>query len=234
MNITDMVEEILNLTISGLDLLHNTSNSNESSNGTAEDDFDYELDDYIPLEDVLPVTLTYSLVFMVGLIGNILVIFSILYYRRMRTTTNVFLLNLASADLLLIILCVPIKFIRCFWITFSSDPSPSLLIVYQMFLDNFLERSFPITSYSLSDIPEVLSRTILHQKHYSCLKGGRSALICNTLKQENKPEYEHSVIIFFFMKNEAAAITRHEDLTCAIVTQHVSRSVQRAGGDPQD
>ena len=112
MNITDMVEEIVNLTISDLDLLHNTSNSNESSNGTAEDDFDYELDDYIPLEDVLPVTLTYSLVFMVGLIGNILVIFSILYYRRMRTTTNVFLLSLASADLLLIILCVPIKVSR--------------------------------------------------------------------------------------------------------------------------
>ncbi|XP_076462050.1 somatostatin receptor type 5-like [Babylonia areolata] len=63
----------------------------------------------IPLEELVPVTLTYSLTLLLGLVGNCLVIFSISYYRKMRTVTNVFLLSLASADLLLVLVCVPIK-----------------------------------------------------------------------------------------------------------------------------
>ncbi|KAL8582113.1 hypothetical protein ACOMHN_004033 [Nucella lapillus] len=72
----------------------------------------YEIDDSInsiPLGELLPVTLTYLITLLLGLVGNSLVIFSISYYRRMRTVTNVFLLSLASADLLLVLICVPIK-----------------------------------------------------------------------------------------------------------------------------
>ncbi|GFO10800.1 Elevenin receptor 1 [Plakobranchus ocellatus] len=113
-------ENSTNLTLPELDLswvfsegIDSNDSANLSSNGTTDDMYEYIYDldaiDYIPLEDALPVTFTYSLTLLVGLVGNILVIFSILYYRRMRTTTNVFLLSLASADLLLILLCVPIK-----------------------------------------------------------------------------------------------------------------------------
>ena len=69
----------------------------------------YEVDFSVPLGELLPVTLVYSLTLLLGLVGNVLVIFSISYYRRMRTVTNVFLLSLASADLLLVLVCVPIK-----------------------------------------------------------------------------------------------------------------------------
>nr|KAG5705820.1 hypothetical protein BaRGS_030710 [Batillaria attramentaria] len=73
-------------------------------------DYDYDMADYtIPLEELLPVTFTYTLTLLLGLIGNSLVVFSVSYYRRMRTVTNVFLLSLASADLLLVLICVPIK-----------------------------------------------------------------------------------------------------------------------------
>ncbi|CAG5131791.1 unnamed protein product, partial [Candidula unifasciata] len=72
-------------------------------------EYDYEESHYLPLSEALPVTLTYSLTLILGVIGNFLVIFSVAYYRRMRTTTNVFLFSLASADLLLVLICVPVK-----------------------------------------------------------------------------------------------------------------------------
>lgn len=75
--------------------------------------YDYNVTDSSPtLEEALPIILSYSLTFVIGIIGNSLVMFSIAYYRRMRTTTNVFLFSLASADLLLILLCVPVKVSR--------------------------------------------------------------------------------------------------------------------------
>lgn len=63
----------------------------------------------MPLDEVIPVSFIYSVTLLLGLVGNGLVIFSISYYGRMRTVTNVFLLSLATADLLLILFCVPVK-----------------------------------------------------------------------------------------------------------------------------
>ncbi|KAI8786620.1 CAHypothetical predicted protein [Biomphalaria glabrata] len=79
--------------------------------GNTTEDYEYtdEAGGSISLDEGLPTLLTYSLTLAVGLIGNSLVIFSIAYYRRMRTTTNVFLFSLATADLLLVLVCVPIK-----------------------------------------------------------------------------------------------------------------------------
>lgn len=51
----------------------------------------------------------YSLTFLVGLIGNSLVIFSICTVKSLHNITNIFLISLATADLLLIIICVPLK-----------------------------------------------------------------------------------------------------------------------------
>ena len=51
----------------------------------------------------------YMLTFIIGVIGNTLVIFSIFYFKKLQSITNLFLLSLATADLLLIIICVPIK-----------------------------------------------------------------------------------------------------------------------------
>ncbi|XP_070194636.1 QRFP-like peptide receptor [Littorina saxatilis] len=109
--------------------LSGNSSSNSSGNvSIAADDYydyynyEYDYDDSInniPLQELIPVTLTYTLTLLLGLIGNCLVIFSISYYRRMRTVTNVFLLSLASADLLLVLVCVPIK-AAAFW-TFSWE-----------------------------------------------------------------------------------------------------------------
>ena len=50
----------------------------------------------------------YGLVFCIGLVGNLLVAFAVLRTKNLRRcVTNVFLVNLAVADLLVILACVP-------------------------------------------------------------------------------------------------------------------------------
>ncbi len=73
-------------------------------------EYDYEksISD-LPVSELVPVTIIYGLTLVLGVVGNVLVIFSIIHYRRMQTVTNTFLTSLATADLLLVLLCVPIK-----------------------------------------------------------------------------------------------------------------------------
>ncbi|CAL2030909.1 unnamed protein product [Caenorhabditis brenneri] len=54
----------------------------------------------------------YLTVFLVGTIGNSMVIFVVNRFKRMRNVTNVFLASLSTADLCLIWFCVPIMFMK--------------------------------------------------------------------------------------------------------------------------
>src|SRR6218665_1433055 len=49
----------------------------------------------------------FSIIALVGLAGNLLVIIVVASNRQMRNTTNVLIINLAAADLLFIVICVP-------------------------------------------------------------------------------------------------------------------------------
>lgn len=49
----------------------------------------------------------YSVIFLLAVIGNLLVILTLIQSRRMRTITNLFLLNLAISDLFLGVFCMP-------------------------------------------------------------------------------------------------------------------------------
>uniref|UniRef100_H3B1N3 Neuropeptide Y receptor type 2 n=2 Tax=Latimeria chalumnae TaxID=7897 RepID=H3B1N3_LATCH len=49
----------------------------------------------------------YSLIILLGLLGNSLVIYMIVRYKNMRTVTNFFIANLALADLMVDTLCLP-------------------------------------------------------------------------------------------------------------------------------
>ncbi|KAK2185511.1 hypothetical protein NP493_232g02001 [Ridgeia piscesae] len=86
---------------------------NVSGNDSADDyDYDYDYDDSLSsvlLWELVPVCIAYGLTFMLGVTGNVLVVVSIVRSRAMQTVTNVFLVSLASADLMLVLLCVPIK-----------------------------------------------------------------------------------------------------------------------------
>ncbi|KAF4524521.1 hypothetical protein B566_EDAN002793 [Ephemera danica] len=53
----------------------------------------------------------YTLIFLLAVVGNVLVILTLVQNQRMRTITNVFLLNLAVSDLLLGVFCMPFTLI---------------------------------------------------------------------------------------------------------------------------
>ncbi|XP_061089967.1 neuropeptide Y receptor Y7 [Conger conger] len=55
----------------------------------------------------VPLIIAYSLIILLGLVGNSLVIYMIVCYRNMRTVTNYFIANLALADLMVDSLCLP-------------------------------------------------------------------------------------------------------------------------------
>jgi hypothetical protein len=56
----------------------------------------------------------YSIIFIIGFISNFLVIYFVLVYKRMQTMTNKFLTNLAVADLLVVLICVPVTIGRLY------------------------------------------------------------------------------------------------------------------------
>ncbi|XP_004468968.1 neuromedin-U receptor 2 [Dasypus novemcinctus] len=57
----------------------------------------------------LPVTVVYVLIFVVGVIGNLLVCLVILWHQSMKTPTNYYLFSLAVSDLLVLLLGMPLE-----------------------------------------------------------------------------------------------------------------------------
>lgn len=83
-----------------------------STFGDGDLDYDYDYKESwntFAWEELCPAFVVYALTMVIGIIGNSLIVFTISRYRRMKSTTNVFLASLASADLLLILVCIPVK-----------------------------------------------------------------------------------------------------------------------------
>ena len=101
-----------NIAFDNKSFLSENISATNSSNLT---DYDYYIYDYeesvntIPLGELVPVAMVYGITLLLGVVGNLLVIFSIMRYRRMQNVTNIFLTSLASADMLLVLICIPIK-----------------------------------------------------------------------------------------------------------------------------
>ncbi|XP_012941704.2 cholecystokinin receptor type A, partial [Aplysia californica] len=98
-NNTVFIEENFNLsTLLGLDM-----NDSNSSVGNVTEVPPYNL----PRLSVEIQIALYSIIFVLALVGNLLIIITLIQNKRMRTVTNVFLLNLAISDLLLALVCMP-------------------------------------------------------------------------------------------------------------------------------
>ena len=76
----------------------------------------------------------FSLVLAVGVVGNVLVLIVILTSKSMRSSTNLFLLNLSIADLLVLIVCCPNAMIEMYMRRVGKR-EPSILS-YQTFYFN--------------------------------------------------------------------------------------------------
>ena len=61
------------------------------------------------MEEVVSIVVPifFSIVVLVGFIGNLLVVLVVTFNKQMRNTTNLLIMNLAVADLLFIVFCVP-------------------------------------------------------------------------------------------------------------------------------
>ncbi|XP_045188440.2 QRFP-like peptide receptor [Mercenaria mercenaria] len=68
----------------------------------------------IPLYIYILASLVNAVIFLVGTIGNIFVIVVVIKVRNMRTPTNVFLLNLSAADVLVLLVCQPAGLLEFF------------------------------------------------------------------------------------------------------------------------
>lgn len=84
-----------------------TTLMNASLNATAESSFAPELFYRHSMAMTAVYCIAYLLVFAVGIIGNFFVIAVVFRSPRMRTVTNFFIVNLAVADILVIIFCLP-------------------------------------------------------------------------------------------------------------------------------
>ncbi|CAB3376743.1 Hypothetical predicted protein [Cloeon dipterum] len=88
------------------------ASTNATGNETDSDDYEYDWEESSNIffwDELVPTLVVYGLTLVLGVVGNSLIVFTILRYKRMKSATNVFLASLASADLLLIIVCIPVK-----------------------------------------------------------------------------------------------------------------------------
>lgn len=82
-----------------------TKSNNENVNSTNFEE--YELYYRHSATMTIVYCIAYFIVFIVGLIGNSFVIAVVFRAPRMRTVTNYFIVNLALADILVIVFCLP-------------------------------------------------------------------------------------------------------------------------------
>ena len=79
--------------------MESESNTTYVASPNVQKDFEFRI--------ALVVGITFSITFFVGLIGNLLVLLTVLLQKQMRNATNILILNLAIVELLFIIICVP-------------------------------------------------------------------------------------------------------------------------------
>ena len=74
-------------------------------------DGDPDLELLAQMEQVVSIVVPifFGLLFLVGFLGNLLVVLVVTFNRQMRNTTNLLIMNLAVADILFVALCVPIS-----------------------------------------------------------------------------------------------------------------------------
>ena len=124
-----------------------SNNSVQGLNETVNHTGSFATTEFLSAESMI---LLYSIIFLLSLSGNILVILTLTRIRKMRTVTNLFLLNLSISDLLLSVLCMPFSLVAfllkdfifgepmCILVRYfqgkSLEPLALLLIVYVLLL----------------------------------------------------------------------------------------------------
>ncbi len=77
-----------------------------------------------------PILITYIITFIVGVTGNIIVIWVMAGDRANRSVTSIFLVSLAVADLLLLMICAPLDVAHYFVIQWDREGTVCKLAAY--------------------------------------------------------------------------------------------------------
>ncbi len=96
----------------------------------------------------------YSLIILLGLVGNTLVIYMIILYRNMRTVTNFFIANLALADLMVDTVCLPFTLVYTLLDEWKFGAVMCHLVPY---------------SQALSVHVSILTLTVIALERYRCI-----------------------------------------------------------------
>jgi hypothetical protein len=115
--------------------IRNTDNEFVNFNSNYIIDINKTLGIIITKEQIFTLILPYSIIFLLAIIGNSLVIITLCANRRMRSVTNMFLLNLAVSDLLLGVFCMPFTLVGVLLKEFIFGPFMCRLISYLQGLD---------------------------------------------------------------------------------------------------
>ena len=105
--INNNVSTSLLLTTAGSGM--NTIPYSEGSNASNWTNWTMDADDYLKSSPAaqIHIYILYSVIFTVGLVGNVLVVFVVAQNKAMQTVTNCYIANLALSDILLCVLAVP-------------------------------------------------------------------------------------------------------------------------------
>jgi len=79
---------------------------NLTNDSNATQTFDFEM----PLDIILYGSIFYAMIFIIGVTGNLLVIYVLAKEKELRNFTNYLLANLSLADLFVLVVCVPSAF----------------------------------------------------------------------------------------------------------------------------
>ncbi|KAF4522927.1 hypothetical protein B566_EDAN012622 [Ephemera danica] len=82
----------------------------------------------------LNIVITYSVTFLIGLLGNVTVVVVMIRDRKARSATNLFLVSLAIADLLLLLVHAPLETLQYFVLQWDEYGSICKLAKYAEFL----------------------------------------------------------------------------------------------------
>ncbi|CAG9855082.1 unnamed protein product [Phyllotreta striolata] len=177
------------------------------SNNTYEDSFNRNFN----WNELLPTLIVYSVTFILGLTGNILIIFTTFKYRRMKSVTNVFLSSLACSDLILIIVCIPVKVAKLFSYTWEMGELICKTIHYMQYV---------------SAICSVLTLTAISiERYYAIVHPMKAKYIC-TISQAKR-----IILVIWILAVILGAPTIKAQLHLPVGRKNESNYCVRAGWD---